>query len=204
MNLIFLKPEAVPEASVLDYKAEHLRHGEDKIHGSALLDALDYAEWLQRVRDNADARTVLAGWAVASTFFAIRETDGRIVGMADIRHSLESAFLRRYGGHIGYGVRPRNGGRATRRASCAWPSTMPAASLWIRPCSAAPRKTRRPAGPSCVAAACWNAKTCSRARLWKSIGSTCGPPRRIRPCRHKPDNGLRAGKEPQTAWTLFL
>ena len=116
MNLIFLKPEAVPEASVLDYKAEHLRHGEDKIHGSALLDALDYAEWLQRARDNADARTVLAGWAVASTFFAVREADGRIVGMADIRHSLESAFLRRYGGHIGYGVRPteRRKGYATR------------------------------------------------------------------------------------------
>lgn len=111
MELVFLKPEAVPKASVLDYKAEHLRHGERKIHGSARLDALDYEAWLQRVRDNAEARTVHADWVVASTFFAVREADGRIVGMADIRHSLETPFLRRYGGHIGYGVRPTERGK---------------------------------------------------------------------------------------------
>lgn len=111
MHLIFLKPEAVPRASVLDYKAEHVHHGERKIHGSARLDALDYEAWLQRVRDNADARTVHADWVVASTFFAVHKADGRIVGMADIRHSLANAFLRDYGGHIGYGVRPTERGK---------------------------------------------------------------------------------------------
>lgn len=111
MDLIFLNPEAVPEAAVLDYKVEHLRHGETKIHGSAQLGTLGYGAWLQRVRDNADARTVHAGWVVAGTFFAVREADGRIVGMADIRHSLENAFLRDYGGHIGYGVRPTERGK---------------------------------------------------------------------------------------------
>lgn len=164
MHLIFLKPEAVPRASVLDYKAEHVHHGERKIHGSARLDALDYEAWLQRVRDNADARTVHADWAVESTFFAVHKADGRIVGMADIRHSLANAFLRDYGGHIGYGVRPTERGKGYATTSCAWPSTTPGACLWRRPCSAAPRKTRRRARPSCAAAACWYAKTCTTAR----------------------------------------
>ncbi|NMB54599.1 MAG: GNAT family N-acetyltransferase, partial [Leptolinea sp.] len=59
--------------------------------------------------------TVQEGWVVSSTFFGIRESDGRIVGMIDIRHTLND-FLRNNGGHIGYGVRPseRFKGYATR------------------------------------------------------------------------------------------
>ena len=41
----------------------------------------------------------------ATTFFAVRKNDGRIIGMIDVRHRL-NGFLRNYGGHIGYGVRP--------------------------------------------------------------------------------------------------
>ncbi len=46
--------------------------------------------------------------------FAVRERDGLIVGIVDIRHTLNQ-LLREYGGHIGYGVRPsqRNKGYAT-------------------------------------------------------------------------------------------
>lgn len=44
----------------------------------------------------------------------IRESDGRIVGMIDIRHTLND-YLRLYGGNIGYSVHPdeRRKGYAT-------------------------------------------------------------------------------------------
>jgi len=50
----------------------------------------------------------------ASTYFAIRESDNKIVGMVNIRHYLND-FLLKLGGHIGYGVRPseRKKGYAT-------------------------------------------------------------------------------------------
>lgn len=50
---------------------------------------------------------------VPATFF-IAEVDGKLVGRSSIRHELNT-FLRNYGGHIGYGVRPefRRQGYAT-------------------------------------------------------------------------------------------
>lgn len=51
----------------------------------------------------------------ASTFFAIRKSDEKIIGMIDIRHNLNNEFLAQFGGHIGYSVRPheRKKGYAT-------------------------------------------------------------------------------------------
>ncbi len=42
---------------------------------------------------------------VASSFLGCVEADNIIIGMVDIRHNLND-FLRDFGGHIGFGVRP--------------------------------------------------------------------------------------------------
>lgn len=108
-------PDQSHAGAALDYIREHAEHGEPDLHGGALLERLPYAEWLARLKANSDEKTVRPGWVVSSTFFAVRPGDGRIVGMIDIRHSLND-FLRNYGGHVGYGVRPseRNKGYATQ------------------------------------------------------------------------------------------
>ena len=36
----------------------------------------------------------------------MRKTDGRMIGVLDVRHELTTDFLREYGGNIGYAVRP--------------------------------------------------------------------------------------------------
>ncbi len=59
-----------------------------------------YVERLEQVRLGID----LAPERVAATFL-VGEVDGRIVGRVSIRHELND-FLLRYGGHIGYAVRP--------------------------------------------------------------------------------------------------
>lgn len=55
---------------------------------------------------NTRPETVREDWAVATTFFAFRLSDGKLLGMIDVRHNLAVPFLKEYGGHIGYAVRP--------------------------------------------------------------------------------------------------
>jgi len=114
-NLCFLRPTLDMERAASDYQAEHLAHGETVLHGSALMDTLPYRQWVQRTLGNAHSDTVHSDWVVSDTFFVARQTDGKIIGMVDIRHSLDTPFLARVAGHIGYGVRPseRRKGYAT-------------------------------------------------------------------------------------------
>ena len=85
------------------------------IPGSAMLDQMEYEQWLIHNTNNRHENTVSSGWVVATTFFAVRKCDQKIIGMIDIRHNLENDFLTQYGGHIGYSVCPdeRNKGYAT-------------------------------------------------------------------------------------------
>lgn len=113
-TLLLTKPTLKMKNEALDYKNEHLQNGEIELHGGALLGSMQYEEWLKLTLDNADEKTVHPDWVVSSTFFVIRKSDNRIIGMVDIRHDLND-FLASYGGHIGYGVRPseRRKGYAT-------------------------------------------------------------------------------------------
>lgn len=78
-----------------------------RINGTGDLDSSlnDYEGWLKNVRDFAKGINLPEGYVPGSTFFAIRKTDNKIVGMVNIRHEL-SEFLLRKGGHIGNCVRP--------------------------------------------------------------------------------------------------
>lgn len=97
-----VEPSIGHQGAVEGLKKEFLDRGECFIHGSALLHQMEYPEWLRALRDNGDPHTVREGRAVASTFLAMRARDERLVGLIDVRHSLDTDFFLRYGGHIGY------------------------------------------------------------------------------------------------------
>lgn len=105
-QLLLVRPSLQLEQAALDYKTEHLAHGETTLHGSALMDTLPYGDWVRRTQENAHPDTVHGDWVEADTFFVVRQSDGRLIGMVDIRHTLSTPFLSEVGGHIGYGVRP--------------------------------------------------------------------------------------------------
>lgn len=105
-ELVLVRPTLEMEEAAMAYRREHLAHGESVLHGSALMDSLPYGQWVRRTLDNAHPDTIHGGWVQADTFFVLRRTDGRIIGMVDIRHALTTPFLAQMGGHIGYGVRP--------------------------------------------------------------------------------------------------
>ena len=98
-----------------NFKNEFLEIHEPVIYGSALFDQMEYEQWLTHNTNNRQESTVNMGWVPATTFFAVRKRDLKMVGMIDIRHHLENAFLAQYGGHVGYSVRPseRKKGYAT-------------------------------------------------------------------------------------------
>ena len=67
---------------------------------------MEYEEWLKNTISNSHKDTVRRDWGCADIFFAVRKSDQKIIGMIDIRYNLNNIFLKQYGGHIGYSVRP--------------------------------------------------------------------------------------------------
>lgn len=106
-KIILVKPTKEFEEKAIEYKKEHFENGENEIHGCSQWDKTDsYNKWIKQLDDNSKKETVAKDWTISSTFFGVRELDNKIIGMIDIRHELNSDFLRNYAGNIGYGVRP--------------------------------------------------------------------------------------------------
>ena len=120
MNKIeFQLPTMLHKTAAENFKNEFFEMQEQFINGSAMLDQMEYEQWLILNTNNRHENTVSAGWVEATTFFVVREYDNKIIGMIDIRHNLGNDFLAQYGGHIGYSVCPneRKKGYATEMLS---------------------------------------------------------------------------------------
>lgn len=115
-ELELVRPTPAHKNNAEEFKQEFYNYGEHVINGSALLDQMEYDEWLGNTKRNSNPDTVRTDWVVADTFFAVRKNDSRIIGTTDIRHNIDNEFLSKYGGHIGYAVRPseRNRGYAAQ------------------------------------------------------------------------------------------
>ena len=102
INLV--SPTKELEEKVMDYKREFLVNNE-VLHGGSFLDEVtDYDTWLKLLLNYNYLLTIKRGYVKGTTYLAIRERDQRMVGIINIRHSLND-YLLNYGGHIGYSVR---------------------------------------------------------------------------------------------------
>lgn len=93
----------------IDYIREFLEYGSE-INGAGGLHRFldDYEGWLKKL--DLDYIQVPDEERVPGrTYFLVRESDSRIVGMINIRLALNER-LSHYGGHIGYSIRPTERG----------------------------------------------------------------------------------------------
>ena len=114
MNIKLVRPTIELKVKALDYRQEHFNNNELIINGSELFDKINsYEEWLEKVNNNSKIETVDPNWVLTDTFFAIREEDNKIIGIIDLRHTLNE-FLKDFG-NSGYSFRPseRKKGYAT-------------------------------------------------------------------------------------------
>lgn len=103
--LELVPPDESWAAAVWAYKAEFEARG-DHLDGTADLGgAADFTGWLADLRADGSPDTVRPGRVPADTYLSVRRSDRRLVGMVNIRHTLND-YLLRFGGHIGYSVRP--------------------------------------------------------------------------------------------------
>lgn len=104
-KLSLVRPSKKLEPAIMEYKQEFFDHGEKRINGSCGITFFnEFDEWLETVTSIVSDKLSREG-VHASTFFTIREYDGKIVGSIQLRHSLTEE-LECYGGHIGYAIRP--------------------------------------------------------------------------------------------------
>lgn len=114
MMLKMVRPTLEMKQEALEFKQEFFDNGETVINGSEMLDNMDsYEEWLTSIKDNQSVDTVNPNWVVTDTFFTV-DGNNRIVGIIDLRHTLND-FLKDFG-NSGYSVRPseRRKGYATK------------------------------------------------------------------------------------------
>ena len=112
--MLLIEPTMAYAKDIEAYRQEFLDI-EGSMDGSGSLRRCATAEeWIEKCRLGKDPATVPANLVPATQFIYVREEDGRVVGMLQIRHYFNDN-LRLYGGHIGYSVRPseRRKGHAT-------------------------------------------------------------------------------------------
>ena len=103
------KPSLERKKEAIEYVKEHIKIN-SRLNGSNSLDLYlkesTYEYWLEvneKLEDKKYAES--NGLVPSATYFTIRKSDNKIVGMVNIRYTLNE-YLRKIAGHIGYGIRP--------------------------------------------------------------------------------------------------
>lgn len=98
-------PSIERKDEAIEYINEFYKYNSE-VNGSGGLDRYldNYEGWLKHLKESAN-RIPNEEKVPARTYFLVRENDNRIVGMINIRLTLNEN-LRKLGGHIGYGIRP--------------------------------------------------------------------------------------------------
>ena len=109
-KLYFEIPSLERKYEAIEYINEHYEYKSD-IDGSGGLHRYlnNYEGWLDKLEKDY-TMTPSEERVAARTYFLVRESDNRIIGMINIRTALNER-LSKFGGHIGYGIRPTERGK---------------------------------------------------------------------------------------------
>ena len=104
-KLILRKPTKEDEIKIMEYKQEFIDY-KDSIHGGCGLQEFnDYDLWLKHLERMTNPDDLPEGRVVSSEYMSVRVSDGKLVGLVNIRHYLNEIWLKT-SGHVGYSIRP--------------------------------------------------------------------------------------------------
>ena len=116
--MIFLtKPTLQYSEDVMLFRDEvfEAKDSDDFAGCSGLQDYDEYSAWLDLLDRREDPERLPEGSVPSSVYLAVRKSDGRVVGIIDLRHHIDHPVLGVWGGHIGYSVRPSERGKGYAR-----------------------------------------------------------------------------------------
>lgn len=101
----FEKPSLKRKKEAIDYINEFYEYNSE-INGAGSLHKYldDYEGWLEKLERERNAKLTVAT-VPTETYFLVRLSDNKIVGMSNIRLELNDS-LKKLGGNIGYSIRP--------------------------------------------------------------------------------------------------
>lgn len=90
--------------AIAEYRTEFLEKG-GSMDGCSNLRRFDnMAQWYDWIQKAENRQTCPPNWVPDTQYISVRRSDGRLVGMLDIRHELNEACLHLFG-NIGYSIR---------------------------------------------------------------------------------------------------
>ena len=112
MGIQLVKVSHQFKEKILTYKTDLLAESVGYISGAYMLDVEEVSEWITKSLESEHSDEVRG--VKATQYIAIDETE-TIVGVLQLRHSLNDDYLLNYSGHIGYSIHPnyRRKGYAT-------------------------------------------------------------------------------------------
>ena len=96
--------------AIAEYRAEFLEKGGSMDGCSNLRRYDNMLEWYDWIQKAEHRETCSPNWVPDTQYISVRNSDGRIVGLLDIRHELNEACLNLFG-NIGYSIRHSERGK---------------------------------------------------------------------------------------------
>lgn len=108
-DLKLIEVEKCYEKDIMDMLDEVTKQDKDmpwKYAGMASLESFSFFDdWLLKINKESKGENLLPNRVAATTYILIRNSDNKVLGIYNIRHELND-FLLKFGGHIGYSIRP--------------------------------------------------------------------------------------------------
>ncbi len=120
--MLLVEPSIEYDSEIQSFRKEFLDI-EGSMDGAGSLRRFDRTQdWLDQVEALKKEETLPAGYVPMTQYLYMRESDRKVIGVIQIRHYLNE-YLEKYGGHIGYSIRPseRRKGYATQMLSTVLP-----------------------------------------------------------------------------------